>query len=87
MEKNVTLYTFAFNSESKHSCSTMTGHLSVDVVLLLAAFSSNLSLRGELKGSECIVSGKENQKATHHVQSLALLPSTRSNKTLVYVLT
>lgn len=65
----------------------MTGHLSVDVVLLLAAFSSNLSLRGALKGSECIVSGKENQKTTHHVQSEALLPSTRSNKTLVYVLT
>lgn len=65
----------------------MTAHLSVYVVLLLAAFSRNLSLRGEMMDSECIVSGKENQKATHHVQSLALLPSTRSNKTLVYVIT
>lgn len=65
----------------------MTAHLSVDVVLLLAAFSPNLSLRGELMDSESIVSRKENQKATHHVQSFALLPSTRYNKTLVYVLT
>lgn len=50
----------------------MTAHLSVDVVLLLAAFSRNLSLRGRLMDSECIVIGKENQKATHHVQKLAL---------------
>lgn len=53
---------------------------SVDVVLLLAACSRSLSLRSDLVESECIVSGKENQKATHHVHSLALLPSISSIK-------
>lgn len=58
----------------------MTAHLSVDGVLLLAAFSRNLSLRGQLMDNDRIVSGKENQKATHHVQKRVLLPSTRSKK-------
>lgn len=58
----------------------MTGHLSADVVLLLAALSRNISLRSDLMDSECTVSVKENHKATHHVRSKWLLPSTHSNK-------